>query len=200
MIIASGVVRPYPGETASGDAFLVEPTAQGVLMALIDGLGHGPTAAAAAKLAVETIRARVNESPRAILEACHQGLLRGRGAVISVVAIDHQGNGLFSGVGNVSVRLCPQSLKVPILLPTAGVIGHQHRPLRETAFRLPIDGVGILHSDGVSSRADPLASEPDTLDNTAGRLLSRFGRDSDDACLVLFAHRGGGRFVASSPR
>jgi hypothetical protein len=200
MIVASGIVRAYPGESVSGDAFFIEGTPQGLLIALVDGLGHGPIAAEAAKLALETIRTHASESPVTILEACHQKLLRGRGAAISIVRIDHQGRGTFSGVGNVSTHIYPHSSKDPVFLPSAGVIGHRFRPLRETTFRLPNDGVGVLHSDGVSSRLDPIVPLPGTISARASALLSTFGRTTDDPCLVLFAHRGGGRFAIEGAR
>jgi hypothetical protein len=193
MITVGGVVRAYPGEACSGDAFFVDSTPQRVVIALVDALGHGPVAAAAAKLAIDTIRAHVGQSPSSILEACHRSLLRGRGAAISIVALDQQGQGTFAGVGNVSARICPESSKMP-LLPTAGVIGHQYRSLRETPFRLPLDSVGFLHSDGVSSRADPTVSPPGPLESTASNLITTWGRSTDDACVVLFAHHGNSRF------
>ena len=51
-LIAWGVAsRPSPGEVASGDLHLIQPTMDGVLLAVVDGLGHGDAARAAAKSA-----------------------------------------------------------------------------------------------------------------------------------------------------
>jgi len=41
--------RALPGQTVSGDKYLVKPLADGVLLAVVDGLGHGGEATAAAK-------------------------------------------------------------------------------------------------------------------------------------------------------
>ncbi len=43
------------GETVSGDQYLVVPIADGVLMAVVDGVGHGLEAALAAELNIQGI-------------------------------------------------------------------------------------------------------------------------------------------------
>jgi len=63
MIVASGRVRAYPGEKLSGDAVFIEETAQGMLLAVVDALGHGPTPASVAELALETLAACRRERP-----------------------------------------------------------------------------------------------------------------------------------------
>jgi phosphoserine phosphatase RsbX len=200
MIITSGRVRAYPGEPVSGDALFIAETPQGTLLALVDALGHGPTAASAAELALETIAAHRNERPARIVEACHQRLLRGRGAVMSVILLDPRGEGVFAGVGNVSARLYPESPRNAVLLPTAGVVGHRYRTLRELTFRLPGDGIGMLYSDGISSRVDPLGGPKTSIDEAADSVLATFAKASDDASLILFAHRGGPRFSEERAR
>lgn len=194
MIIARGRVRAYPGEPLSGDAVFIEETSQGTLLALVDALGHGPTAAAAAELAVATIAAHRHERPARIVAACHERLLRGRGAVMSVILLDARGEGVFAGIGNVSARIYPESPRNAVLLPGAGIVGHNYRTLRELTFRLPSDGIGVLFSDGISSRVDPLGGPKLRIDEAADSLLAACAKASDDASLILFAHRGGPRF------
>ena len=54
--ISWGVAEsPLPGEHESGDRHVVQLSAAGVLIAAIDGMGHGAEAAAAAKLAASTL-------------------------------------------------------------------------------------------------------------------------------------------------
>jgi hypothetical protein len=194
VIVAVGAVRPYPGESKAGDAFVVESTPVGLLIALIDGLGHGQHAASAASSAAEAIRSSVRARPAEILELCHRTLQRGRGAAISIVAIDHLGNGSFAGVGNVRVRLHPESGSTPVLLAAPGIVGHKMRPVKETPFRLAVDGVGILFSDGVTSRVDPLGLESKTLADAATTLLATYAHRTDDASLVLFSNHSTPRF------
>ena len=50
------------GENKSGDGYLVKPFAKNVLVAVVDGLGHGDEAAAAAKIAVDVLDANAHDS------------------------------------------------------------------------------------------------------------------------------------------
>src|SRR2546427_6905214 len=52
-----------PGEAESGDRHLVKPVGTGVLVAVVDGLGHGAEAAAAAQAAVAALERHATESP-----------------------------------------------------------------------------------------------------------------------------------------
>src|SRR5256885_9190382 len=50
-----------PGEAESGDRHLVKPVGTGVLVAVVDGLGHGAEAAAAAQAAVAALERHATE-------------------------------------------------------------------------------------------------------------------------------------------
>jgi len=98
--------RPLPGELESGDTHLVAPYPGGVLLAAIDGLGHGSEAAQAAHAA----RASLAEDPSADLSdlfvRTHGRLARTRGAVISLASIKEAAWELtWLGVGNVEGTL-----------------------------------------------------------------------------------------------
>src|SRR5256884_7303297 len=69
-----------PGEAESGDRHLVTPVGTGVLVAVVDGLGHGAEAASAAKAAVAALERHPTESPAPLLERCHRALNGTRGA------------------------------------------------------------------------------------------------------------------------
>jgi negative regulator of sigma-B (phosphoserine phosphatase) len=64
-----------PDETESGDMHLVREVRSGMLAALVDGLGHGAEAAAAARIAISTLlEAHAGEGIVALLRHCHQRL------------------------------------------------------------------------------------------------------------------------------
>src|SRR3989442_1880853 len=73
-----------PGEAESGDRHLVKPVGTGVLVAVVDGLGHGAEAAAAAQAAVAALERHATESPVPLVERCHRALQGTRGVVMSV--------------------------------------------------------------------------------------------------------------------
>src|ERR1043166_5109907 len=73
-----------PGQAQSGDAHLVKAVATGVLVAVVDGLGHGAEAATAARTAVHTLAEHAAESVLALLQRCHVALKGSRGVVMSL--------------------------------------------------------------------------------------------------------------------
>ncbi|HET7036565.1 MAG TPA: SpoIIE family protein phosphatase [Thermomicrobiaceae bacterium] len=179
--------QPYPGETVNGDAWLAEQQGERWRLALIDGLGHGPEAAAAARAALDALAAWPEASPLDALVACHQALHHTRGAAIAIASIDLAAGQLcFAGVGNVEARL-RQDGKERRLMSYRGIVGAVLPRLR--AFDLPLsdDWLLVLHSDGVSARFDlseelPGAHHPDDL---AAQILTRWARPTDDATVVV---------------
>src|SRR2546430_13300985 len=71
------------GEVQSGDLHLVKPVGTGVLVAVVDGLGHGAEAATAAHTAVAALERHATESPVPLIERCHRALKGTRGVVMS---------------------------------------------------------------------------------------------------------------------
>src|SRR2546425_10541347 len=72
-----------PGEAESGDRHLVKPVGTGVLVAVVDGLGHGAEAASAAKAAVAALERHAAETPAPLLERAPPALKGTRRAVRS---------------------------------------------------------------------------------------------------------------------
>src|SRR5687767_4403656 len=79
--------RPRRDETISGDESVTRLTADGVFVAVADGLGHGPEAAHASRLAVRVASEHVEDSLPTIAEACHLALQETRGVAMSMAAI-----------------------------------------------------------------------------------------------------------------
>ena len=78
----------------------------GILIAAVDGTGHGAEAAAAAKIAAATLEAHAWESPIALLLRCHDELKGTRGAVMTLAFIHLRDRTLtWLGVGNVEAVL-----------------------------------------------------------------------------------------------
>jgi phosphoserine phosphatase RsbX len=183
-----------PGEDVCGDQHLVMPTAKGHLVAVVDGLGHGPEAAAAAELAIDALRRHADETVLALVQRCHESLYRTRGAAMSVVTLDARHDRLeWAGVGNVEARLLRASpatdAKDEVLLLRGGVVGYELPALRSDACALLPGDTLVMASDGVDPRySDGLErrSEPQRL---AEGVLAEHGRQTDDA-LVLVVRYG----------
>jgi negative regulator of sigma-B (phosphoserine phosphatase) len=182
--------RPYPGETANGDAWVVHRHGHAWRVAVVDGLGHGPAAAAAARAALDALDRRPALRPVEALLACHDALGGTRGAAVSIAWIEPGTQLAFAGVGNVEAQLW-QAGRTRRPLVQRGIVGSAMPRLQEAVFQLgDSDWVLVLHSDGVSSRCDPgslPAFEARALQELADGLLGRWGRSTDDATAVVAA-------------
>src|SRR5438034_5474912 len=77
-----------PGEGESGDQHLVCCNENGILVAAIDGIGHGAEAANAAKAAITVLRNGVGEPIIPLVVTCHERLRATRGVVLSIASVD----------------------------------------------------------------------------------------------------------------
>src|ERR1700694_2593580 len=97
---------PIARETESGDAHVLVPTSNGYLAGVVDGLGHGPEAAIAARAVAETLRSHANDAVAHLMLRCHQESRRTRGAVLSLASVSINDNTMtWLGVGNVEGNL-----------------------------------------------------------------------------------------------
>ena len=186
----AGAARPYPGEAVSGDAWHVDCNGDGWRIALIDGLGHGPEAAAAANAAIVALTTHPDLTPNDALAICHRALAGTRGGVIGVAQIDRSLTRLlYVGVGNIEARLWqPDREQRPISY--RGIVGHAMPRARAFAFDLGDEWLFALHSDGLSTRSNLSdlvaagAREPRALADAA---MERWSRQTDDATIVVAA-------------
>jgi negative regulator of sigma-B (phosphoserine phosphatase) len=87
-LIAWGVAsRALPGQVVSGDLHLVTPTPDGVLVAAVDGLGHGAEATAAARIAIGVLQRYAGLPLVELINRCHEALIKTRGVVMTVATV-----------------------------------------------------------------------------------------------------------------
>jgi anti-sigma regulatory factor (Ser/Thr protein kinase) len=189
-----GVNLPAPGETESGDAWCVHRTPRGATAVLLDGLGHGAQAAAAAMAGIAAFDAAPGEAPDLALERIHRALQGSRGAAGSVLALDADGERVgFAGVGNVTGRLL-SGVADRGLLGSHGTLGLAMRraPAQQQAW--PPHALALLHSDGLASRwtldgeTGLLQQDPAII---AAWLALRHRRGRDDTSVVVLRRRPG---------
>jgi len=193
-------IRSFPGERVSGDAAVVKAFPGGVLLAVVDGLGHGYLAAHASNIAVETLSQYRDEEPTELMRRCHLALQSSRGAALSLASIDgHQHRMAWVGVGNVDgllIRFSGEPPKHERLLTRSGVVGYQLPPLRKMVLPLNVDDLLIFTSDGIASDFTKLYSAIDPLlkhqpvQEIADRILRMFGKKTDDALVLVARYIG----------
>jgi serine phosphatase RsbU (regulator of sigma subunit) len=189
--------RTLPGETESGDLHFVEAYHAGILVAIIDGLGHGPEAAHASRLAAATLHDHIGQPASVLIQRCHAALLKSRGVVISLAIIESDGREMtWLGVGNVdgtlyraSASAVPQRESLP---RRGGVVGYQLPPLREATLPLGPGDTLVFATDGIASTyvsESPIGWQPQ---DAANYILRKYGKSIDDALVMVVRTIGEG--------
>ena len=145
-------------------------------------------AAEASGRAVAVLDAHPDLDPAEALRRCHTALVGTRGAAISVARLDlTRGEMVYAGIGNVEAHLW-QGGRHERLIAYRGIIGSAMRTVRPFTMPLAEDWTLLMHSDGISARADlcaldvPTPGDPDVL---AQAVLDAYGREHDDALAVV---------------
>jgi negative regulator of sigma-B (phosphoserine phosphatase) len=184
-------VASWSLEPDCGDAYVAQPFDHGLLIAVIDGLGHGRHAADAAQLAVATLIASPGEDLATLLRECHARLGGSRGAVISLARICDDGTVGWAGVGNVAGALMVRYTGEPWsrLLTRAGVVGHKLPDVGAASLTMSHGDAIVLSSDGV--RSAEMTLDPSTpAQANAERLLADNATRRDDALVLVARYTG----------
>lgn len=183
-----------PGESESGDQHLVCCNHSGMLVAAIDGIGHGAEAANAAKAAIDVLKNGVGEPIIPLVAACHERLRTTRGVVLSLASVDVR-HGLMTwlGVGNVQgvlVRNDKKPNSQETLLLRGGVVG-DHLPQLQAAV-LPVTQGDLLvfATDGVRTDFVRTLSAMENPQRAAERIMKNFCSQSDDALVLALRITG----------
>jgi phosphoserine phosphatase RsbX len=187
-----------PGQGESGDSHLVCCKQSGILIAAIDGIGHGEEAASAAKITTAILKQAGDEQPILLVEKCHEALRATRGVVLSLAFIDSD-NGMMTwlGVGNVQGVLIRENAKKgdakEMLLLRAGLVGCQLPPLQATMLRVAQGDTLFLATDGIRSDFVESLSARENPQRAADRILQDYRNGSDDALVLVARLTGIGR-------
>jgi anti-sigma regulatory factor (Ser/Thr protein kinase) len=184
-----GVVRvPKRGEYACGDDWGIAFADGRAMLAVADGLGHGPSAADASRRAVDVAVDRCADQPGMIVAQVHSALRSTRGAALAIAELDPRGTSVrYAGLGNIAASIVsPHESKS--LVSYNGIAGHEARKIQEFAYEWPAGALLVVHSDGLSGRWDlgrypGLALRHPSV--VAGVLYRDYSRGRDDAVVVV---------------
>ena len=185
------------GQSTCGDQYVCEAFDGGVLLALVDGIGHGSEAAAAAEAACTILKAHAADPVIALAERCHGGLRFTRGVVMSLAAFDIKHDLMtWLGIGNVQGILRrsgpPTNGTDELLLLRAGVVGSQLPPLRASVLRVVPGDVLILATDGIGTGFGSRVSLTEAPLRAAQGILDRYNKGTDDALVLVARYQGCG--------
>lgn len=181
---------PLKGQDVSGDSYLIKPLSDGILVAVVDGLGHGYEAAQASKIAVSTLDTYAREPVITLVRRCHEALKGTRGVVMSIAKLNSSDKTLvWLGVGNIEVLLMREDGKPKIsrerLLLRCGTLGYQLPPLRESIIPLMPGDTLIFVTDGIRGSFEQGIERDDKPQQIADSIMAQFNKGTDDALALV---------------
>lgn len=194
--IDSGVAAvALSGEPEIGDGRVIVARPNGLLVAAMDGLGHGPQAALASRRAAAVLQRHPEAPLMELMQLCHTELRGTRGAVMSLAAFNLAAESMeWLGVGNVAGVFLGRDgngHRLPRFLTLrAGVIGDSLPHLVIETLPVAAGDTLVLATDGIlPAFAAGGLPESDLISaqRLASQILLRSARGNDDA-LVLVAH------------
>ena len=184
--------RSKIGESACGDAYLIENLDDRTVVCVVDGAGHGENAAVASQKAIVLLKQNLKLEPEDMIKMCHKELINTRGAVIGIAVIHEKENTLsYIGVGNISavlVRDIASQTESRHLTSLSGIMGYNLRTVKTFRYPYRTGDILTMFSDGISSRVDIpsyLSSSKDDLQDIANLILREHGKNEDDATIVM---------------
>ena len=181
---------PAGGERVCGDDWDVAWHADSCLIMVVDGLGHGPSAAEAAEAAVSAFRSAPSAEPEEIMAVAHSTLRGTRGATMAIARLDQECDEIrYAGLGNIAGTIVdPASDRATHMISLNGTVGHSVQRIQSYNYPWPRGATLILHSDGLSARWD-LNQDPALRGLAPGLLAGLLYRDHrrrrDDATVVV---------------
>ena len=179
----------------SGDAHIARLLPGGALFGVVDGLGHGPAAADAAREAVRHLSACEVEDPIAVVRGCHERLRETRGVVLTLAWIDGTRDCMtWLGVGNVQGELlrghADARPRRETLEGRGGIVGRLLPPLHAGVLPIAPGDLLVLATDGISPGPLEQVSPSDPVRRLADDLLARGWKGTDDALVLAVRYRG----------
>lgn len=189
-LTVGAVSIPIAGERLCGDAFATAHSSTRSVFMVVDGLGHGPIAAEAAGVAVQTFEKYCGDAPAEIVSRLHDALKATRGAAAAVAEIEHGRDTLvFCGVGNISgIVQMPDEGIARSMVSHNGIVGHQVPRIAEFNYPWSNKSGLIMHSDGINTHWN-MKSYPGLLNRDpaliAAVLYRDHSRQRDDATVLV---------------
>jgi anti-sigma regulatory factor (Ser/Thr protein kinase) len=183
---------PLAGQSSSGDRGAVLPFPDGMLVAVIDGLGHGFEACVAAERAEQVLAADPAAPVADLVKKCHEALRPTRGAVMSLASFDAAaGTMTWLGVGNVEgilVRADGSSREA--IAMRGGTVGYKIPSLNPRTLRVHPGDTLVLASDGIRHGFRDEVRPGRDPQEVADSIIASWGKTTDDACVVVARYIG----------
>lgn len=193
--LATGVIcAEKPGEPVCGDGWTVLQGRGKLVVFVVDGLGHGPDAAAAARAGIEAVHRNAQRDGPNIMEAVHAALRPTRGAAAAIALLQPESELCsFCGIGNISASIRGAG-QARSMVSHNGTLGHQVRKIQEFQYPFPKGSLLIMHSDGIGTHWDLGAYPGLEMRHPAfvpAALFRDHNRGRDDVTVLALRNGGG---------
>lgn len=157
-------------------------------LCIVGGLGHGEHAETTAKAAVDYVADHISEPLADIFAGCDSAIHHTRGVAMGIALIDEEARTLtYAGIGDTCALIVgEESVRLD---SNPGIVGGGYRRLSPEAVPLPPGALVIMYTDGlknttsVSGYDDGLRAD---LPHLAEKILQDWGRENDDAAVLVF--------------
>jgi len=178
-----------------GDQGLVAEFDNGALLVVVDGLGHGEKAAAAASIAIDVCDEYRDEPVEQLVQRCHTALRGTRGAAMSIASVNAPANTLtWLGIGNVGAITVPftRDERLRHIHSTPGIVGYNLPALAPSSVDLHTGDLIVFATDGIAPDFPNALRPVGSARRIAERILTKHGKDTDDALVLVARYLGGG--------
>jgi len=179
-------------ERVSGDQWFVKKFSDAILVAVIDGLGHGKKAADSAKKIIEVLNTSQEEDTLFdIINRCHESLQGSRGAVLMLAKIQKNYEVTWMNVGNIlGLHWIKKTQKKDVLLPQGGVVGFRLPLLRSESFIAHPGDMLIIATDGLKNHFIQDDFHHTSPQKVADEFFKKYRKLEDDALIFVLSWEG----------
>ncbi|MFQ5611599.1 MAG: SpoIIE family protein phosphatase [Anaerolineae bacterium] len=195
--------RSFLNDPHCGDQAACWRSGSRTTLCIVDGLGHGPEAEAAAQAAVDYVAQRLSESLLAIFAGCDLALRNSRGAAMGLAAIaEETGTLTYAGVGNTRAiiirgiapagREARPFAQIVRLSSYPGIVGGGYQALVPQTVPFLPGNIALLFTDGLPESMDLAGYGPDVWSNEqhlAERIVRDWGRETDDVAVLVYRRK-----------
>lgn len=195
LVAWGAAARPLPGQSVSGDQHIIKSFGHRVLLAVVDGIGHGREATAAAKCAIRTLEAHAAELPVKLVQRCHAALRASRGVVMTLASLDAtEGTLAWLGVGNVEAHLIRAAANArpatERVLLRNGLVGYKLPELQASIIPIQSGDLFVFATDGIAPgflNGWMASAAPQQI---ADQIMERHFKGNDDALALVVRYLG----------
>ena len=189
--------HPSASQAPSGDRHVLCAFPGGVLVGVLDGLGHGVGASEAARIASETLVEHADEPLESLISRCHERLRPERGVVMSLASfLDGQGMMSWVGVGNVEGLLLRGDRQADqadkFLLVRPGVVGVRLGFLKSAVLPVGPGDTLVFATDGIRPDFAERVGRALPAQKIAGHILLQHSKGRVEEVLMVVRYRGEG--------